>query len=198
MTAATTISGRDIGSDAVEEIRERLTQKQIDSLISKKQKPLYDSVVIAGNGIGALCFAARLARSEEFRGKVTIIAPPVVETRRLLDGVSMRGLAADYICQALGITHSQLIYQITGHASGRPVCNRITTSMAYEDKDGWKFSKHGTFLGSSRGSTKPVIYGARNSRTTAGMWELMQDLDIEYIPERMCAALFGIGHLDEA
>ena len=57
--------------------------------------------------------------------------------------------------------------------------------MAFETKDGWKFTKHGTWLGGDKGSDKPIIYGARNSRTTAGMWELMQGLDINYIEERV-------------
>ena len=88
MTAAATSFKRDFSSEAIEEIRQRVTQKQIKALTVKGKNPLYDSVVIAGNGIGALCFAARLARSDAFRGKVTIIAPPINETRRLIDGVS--------------------------------------------------------------------------------------------------------------
>ena len=53
----------------------------------------YDSAVIAGNGIGALAFAGWLAQSPLFEGKVTVVAPPVVESRRLINGVSLRGRA---------------------------------------------------------------------------------------------------------
>ncbi len=35
----------------------------------------YDSVVIAGNGIGAQVFAAQLAKNPQFEGKVTLVAP---------------------------------------------------------------------------------------------------------------------------
>lgn len=176
------IFDKDWGSPSVDVARARSTRKFVDGFLSRSHKPKYDCVVVAGNGIGALSFAARLARSPEFQGKVTMIAPPIKESRRLIDGVTLRGKAADYISAALGVTHKQLIEKITGDDTGKASCHRVTTAMVYQKGSEWECRKSAPWLGDHSGSDKPVLYGARNSRTTGGMWELMQGLGIEYIP----------------
>ena len=75
----------------------------------------YDSAVIAGNGIGALAFAGWLAQSPLFEGKVTVVAPPVVESRRLINGVSLRGRGIDFMSAALDI-HRRLLEGMSGSA----------------------------------------------------------------------------------
>src|SRR5438552_6446049 len=65
-------------------------------------KPLYDSVVVVGgHGITSHTFAARLARSPEFAGRVVLAGPSPVEDRRLKAGVSLRGSACDFLAYAL-------------------------------------------------------------------------------------------------
>lgn len=182
MSGESVFFDKDWGAASVDFDRARATRKYVDQFLSRSNKPKYDCVVVAGNGIGALCFAGRLARSAEFQGKVTLIAPPIKESRRLIDGVSLRGRAADYISAALGVTHKQLIQQITGDDTGKADCHRVKATMAYPKNGGWECAKDAPWLGGGSGSDNPVIYGARNSRTTAGMWELMGDLGIEYIP----------------
>ncbi|MCK5755109.1 MAG: hypothetical protein KAH46_20635, partial [Mycobacterium sp.] len=76
--------------------------------------PSYDSVVIAGNGIGAQTFAAQLAKHPRFGGKVTLVSPPAQESRRLINGVSLRGVAADFLSSAVGVDHATLLQAATG------------------------------------------------------------------------------------
>src|ERR1700752_1964083 len=69
----------------------------------------YDSAVIAGNGIGALAFAGWLAQSPLFEGKVTVVAPPAVESRRLINGVTLRGRCVDFMSGALDTTLDEIL-----------------------------------------------------------------------------------------
>src|ERR1700747_1616408 len=70
---------------------------------------VYDSAVVAGNGIGALAFAGWLAQSPLFEGKVTVVAPPVVESRRLINGVTLRGRGIDFMSAALDTTLDEIL-----------------------------------------------------------------------------------------
>lgn len=168
----------------VESVQRRVTKR-----VRSTGKPQYDSVVIAGNGIGALTFAARLARSAEFRGNVTVVAPPVVESRRLINGVSLRGLAADYISQALGCTHTDLLKSISAYVAGKPASFRQTATMATpKGQSDYGFSQLGTWQGGATGLNRPLLYGARNTRVVAGMWELMQDLGIAHVADKAISA----------
>src|ERR1700761_6106509 len=90
----------------------------------------YDSAVIAGNGIGALAFAGWLAQSPLFEGKVTVVAPPVVESRRLINGVTLRGRAIDFMASALDTTLDDILEVMSGSAETPPVCYRQTAAMA--------------------------------------------------------------------
>ena len=97
-----------------------------------RNRPVYDSVVIAGGkGITAWTLAARLARSDEFAGRVVVAGPPVEESRLLRNGVSLRGAAADFIGYALQCSRAEFIRHIAGpQAAGQPVATRQTTAMA--------------------------------------------------------------------
>ena len=55
-----------------------------------EERPRYDSVVIRGNGVGAMTLAGRLARSRSFAGKVVVAAPKPVESRKLVNGCTLR------------------------------------------------------------------------------------------------------------
>ncbi len=134
----------------------------------------YDSVVIAGNGIGAQVFAAQLAQNPRFAGNVSIVAPPLVESRRLINGVSLRGLAADFIGEALGVSHERLLRDIAGPGP-LPVAHRQTAAMAYESNGTWRFTRPGAWQGGARGTREPVIYGIRNSRLVGGIREILEN-----------------------
>src|SRR5580693_8928709 len=92
----------------------------------------YDSAVIAGNGIGALAFAGWLAQSPLFEGKVTVVAPPVVETRRLINGVSLRGRGVDFMSAALNTSLDDILEVVSGSADAPPVSYRQTAAMAVQ------------------------------------------------------------------
>src|ERR1700741_2731500 len=80
-----------------------------------------DSAVIAGNGIGALAFAGWLDQSPLFEGKVIVVAPPVVESRRLISGVTLRGRAIDFMSAALDTTLDDILEVTSGSADAPPV-----------------------------------------------------------------------------
>src|SRR5271154_7535103 len=103
----------------------------------------YDSAVIAGNGIGALAFAGWLAQSPLFEGKVTVVAPPVVESRRLINGVTLRGRCIDFISAALNTTLNEILEVMSGSGDVAPVSYRQTAAMATQQGSSWRFTKRG-------------------------------------------------------
>jgi hypothetical protein len=166
--------------------RNEYVGRLVDRFVDRRKgfSSTYDSVVIAGNGIGAQVFAAQLAHHPRFEGKVAIVAPPMVENRRLINGVSLRGLAADFIGEALGVTHERLLRDIAGPGP-LPVANRQTASMAYQKKGTWHFTRRGSWQGGARGGTKPVVYGIRNSRLVGGIRELLDERVVIFHNEKV-------------
>src|SRR6201987_4234787 len=156
----------------------------------------YDSAVIAGNGIGALAFAGWLPQSPLFEGKVTVVAPPVVESRRLINGVTLRGRAIDFMATALDTTLDDILQVMTGSADSPPVCYRQTAAMALQKGQSWGFGKRGQWQNGLR-DNRPIAYGLRNSRVVGGMRELASKLPIEFVDEKVESAShlrsFGAG-----
>jgi hypothetical protein len=148
---------------------------------------VYDSAVIAGNGIGALGFAGWLAQSPLFEGKVTVVAPPVVESRRLINGVTLRGRAIDFMSAALDTTLDDILEVTSGSAVAAPVAYRQAAAMAIQQGSSWRFSKRGQWQ-NALAAERPIAYGVRNSRVVAGMRELASKLPIEFVDERVESA----------
>lgn len=173
--------------------RELKRGDSVDTFIQRRIKPgapRHDSVVVAGNGIGALTFAATLARDPRMEGRVTVVAPPIEESRRLINGVSMRGLAADFLCHALGVDHDEFLDAV-GTPGRRPVAHAQTVSFAEKERDGsYSFTPPGAWQGVMNTSNE-LLWGVRNSRVTAGMTEFMQGLGIKWVEERAT----GLDHL---
>src|SRR5438094_607521 len=162
------------GPDAV---RSRFVEHFVDGHLPARQRPVYDSVVIAGGkGITAWTLAARLARSPEFAGRVVVAGPPVEETRQLRNGVSLRGTAADFISYALACPQAAFIRRIIGpQAAGQPVAARQTAAMVRIDPStgAASFSHRTTWQGGRHGLGRPIMYGARNSRVANAVRELL-------------------------
>jgi hypothetical protein len=147
----------------------------------------YDSAVVAGNGIGALAFAGWLAQSPLFEGKVTVVAPPVAESRRLINGVSLRGRGIDFMSAALDTTLDDILEVTSGSADAPPVSYRQTAAMAVQQGRSWRFTKRGHWQ-NALAAERPISYGLRNSRVVAGMRELASKLPIEFVDERVESA----------
>src|ERR1700739_4447490 len=147
----------------------------------------YDSAIIAGNGIGALAFAGWLAQSPLFEGKVTVVAPPVVESRRLINGVTLRGRAVDCMSAALNTTLDDILEVMSGSSETPPVCYRQTAAMAIQRGTSWRFGKRGQWQNGLPDS-RPIAYGLRNSRVVGGMRELASKLPIEFADEKVESA----------
>jgi hypothetical protein len=147
----------------------------------------YDSAVVAGNGIGALAFAGWLAQSPLFEGKVTVVAPPVVESRRLINGVTLRGRAVDFMSTALDTTLDDILEVMSGSSEMPPVCYRQTAAMAIQRGASWRFGRRGQWQ-NGLPDNRPIAYGLRNSRVVGGMRELASKLPIEFVDEKVESA----------
>jgi hypothetical protein len=161
---------------AADEVRHRHVQGVLDELLPGGGAPVHDSVVIAGGkGITAWTLAARLARSEQFAGRVVVAGEPVAETRQLVNGCSMRGTSADWLCYALGVPQARLIRQIAGpNFAGQPVATKQLTTMARPGVAGrWEMGPTASWQGGRRGLGRPVMYGGRNSRMANAIRELL-------------------------
>src|SRR5580693_6011723 len=128
----------------------------------------YDSAVIAGNGIGALAFAGWLAQSPLFEGKVTVVAPPAAESRRLINGVTLRGRGIDFMSAALNTNLDEILKGMAGSADSPPVAYRQAAAMAIQSGSSWRFSRRGQWQ-NALAANRPIAYGLRNSRVVGGM-----------------------------
>lgn len=150
--------------------------------------PVYDSVVIAGSGIGALTFAGRLVQDPRFAGKVTIVAPEAQESRRLIQGVNLRGFGADFMAAAVGTTHAGLVREFAS-AHLNPVCHRQTVGLARRRAGKWELeSGPAPWLGGHKGSVAPSAYGFRNGRVTAGLASLLASRPVRFVSEKVSSA----------
>lgn len=149
--------------------------KLIDRTVGTGSRPQYDSVVIAGAGFTASIMAARLARSEEFRGKVVLAGARAEETRQLKDGATLRGHGTDYICYALGVPQNAYVNALYGDiVDGRGVGTRNLVAITRKGKSGaYEVGRIAAFQGHRRGYPRALFYGARNSRMQGAIHELM-------------------------
>ena len=159
--------------------------KLLNRAVGRGSAPYYDSVVIVGAGFSATVMAARLARSEQFHGKVVLAGPRTEESRRLKDGSTLRGHGADYISYALNVPQYAFIDEVYGDIiDGRGVGTRQTLAMAKQGPSGsYGFSRITPWQGGRTGSSRPLFYGARNSRMQAAMYELMDRDGIIEVPD---------------
>ncbi|QUR69161.1 hypothetical protein [Mycobacterium spongiae] len=172
------------------DVRTRSRNENVDHYIKRyvsgSGHSAYDCAVIAGNGIGAQVFAAQLAKHPRFEGRVTMVAPPNNESRRLINGVSLRGLAADFIASALGTDHAGLLAQIAAPGPA-PVAHRQTAAMAVPDGHHWRFTRTGAWQGGRRGRAEPIVYGIRNTRLVGGISELLANRAVTVINEKVAS-----------
>jgi len=159
--------------------------KLLDRTVGTGSRPQYDSVVIVGAGFSASLMAARLARSEQFRGRVVLAGPRTEESRRLKDGATLRGHGTDYICYALGVPQNAYVDALYGDiVDGRGVGTRNLVGMVRKGRGGaYEFGPIAAFQGKHRGYPRPLFYGARNSRMQAAIHELMDREGIIEVPE---------------
>jgi len=159
--------------------------KLVDRAAGTGSRPYYDSVVIAGAGLTATVMAARLARSEQFHGKVVLAGPRSEESRRLKDGATLRGHGADYMCYALGVPQYAFVDALYGDiVDGRGVGTRLLVNMSKRGRSGaFEFGRTFPVMGGYPGTSRPLFYGVRNSRVQAAMHEFMDPAGVIEVPE---------------
>ena len=148
------------------------------------ERPRYDSVVIRGNGVGALTLAGRLARSQSFAGKVVVAAPKPVESRKLINGCTLRSRSIDYYAAAFATTRKDVLEAIFGarhpeaeaHQQFGSICSpRADGSFVLENCKPW--------MNSSAQGGRPMAYGTRNGRLVGALGELLAPLPHVWVPE---------------
>lgn len=159
--------------------------KLVERAVGAGSRPYYDSVVIVGAGFTASVMAARLARSEQFHGKVVLAGPRSEESRRLKDGATLRGHGTDYICYALGVPQYAFVDALYGNiVDGRGVGTRLLSAMTKKGSSGaFEFGRTIPVMGGHTGAPRPLFYGVRNSRVQAAIYELMDRGGVIESPE---------------
>ena len=128
-------------------------------------QPSYDSVVIRGTGIGATTLAVRLARSEEFAGRVVLAGPRTQPSPRLVGGCTLRARALDYVALALGRPRQALIDELYGSeaTARRAATFRQVALVARDAGSQATLGRQGTWSRSARESPlDAVAFGIRN------------------------------------
>ncbi len=128
----------------------------------------FDSVVVRGTGIGALTFAARMARVPALEGRVTLVGDRVKESRRLINGVTLRARALDYLAAAFGCMPEDVLGRALGARAAAAATYAQEVSSATRDDDMF-VSSRARFM---KSPGPPLTFGMRNSRLNAVLHEL--------------------------
>ena len=151
---------------------------------------LYDSIVINSNGIGAITFAARMARDPAFAGKVVVAAKPVVESRRLDDGCTLRARSIDYYAAANGVSREAVLTSIFGTDWRAAETDRQRAALCVRGADGRgrEIVNPVTFMEAGvvkpdRAPFVPFAYGIRNSRLAGALNDLARASGVQFVHE---------------
>jgi hypothetical protein len=143
------------------------------------ERPRYDSVVVRGNGIGALVFAARLGRSGAFEGRVVLAGPAVKQDRRLIGGLTLRSRALDYYAAAYGRDRQQLLDRIFGADAKRAATDRQVGSYCVRRPDGsFEIVRPQPWLSSDEFEGRPLAFGVRNSHLAGCLEQCTRELGV--------------------
>ncbi|MGV8995478.1 MAG: hypothetical protein ACOH12_00855 [Parvibaculaceae bacterium] len=150
----------------------------------------YDSVIVNSTGIGAIVFAARMARDPRFAGRVIVAAPPVKETRRLTEGCTLRARTLDYCAYANGTTREAVLAKIYGPDCKQAVTDRQIAALCYPDTDARNatLGPRVTFMQGDdakpdRTFNQPFAYGVRNSRFMGALNDLAGASGVQFVRE---------------
>jgi hypothetical protein len=144
------------------------------------ERPRYDSVVVRGNGIGALVFAARLGRSASLAGRVVLAGSPVAQDRRLIGGLTLRSRALDYYAAAFGQDRKTLLERLFGPQVLRASTNRLLGAFCLRRWDGsFEILRPQAWLSSEDCGGRPLAFGIRNSHLAGCLEQWTRDLGVE-------------------
>jgi hypothetical protein len=145
----------------------------MDASGDAREQPRYDSVVVRGNGIGALVFAARVARSRSLTGRVVLAGPPVAQDRRLIGGLTLRSRALDYYAAAFGTSRRALLEAVFGGLAARASTTRLFGGWGVLRPDGrMEIVRTQVALESGECGGRPLSFGVRNAHL-AGRLEVL-------------------------
>lgn len=150
-----------------------------------KEQPAYDSAVILGNGIGALCVAARLARSQRFAGKLLLVGKPPVESRRLINGLTLRSRGLDYIAASLGVSRSEFVSALfEGREREFASTHQWAARFSRDPAGQYRLGKHGEWMSRWNHQGRTLSFGMRNSRLVQTIYRFMEGLPFEWKDQR--------------
>lgn len=127
------------------------------------EKPNFDSAVIYGSGIGALTCAGRLARSQTFKGKVTIAGNYPESKTKLINGCTLRARSLEYFSAALGVAPKTILGALFGDRVDEAVTYRQEFGMFGANSSGeYHEVKRVPFM-PEHADKRPYAFGVRNS-----------------------------------
>jgi hypothetical protein len=145
------------------------------------ERPRFDSVVVRGNGVGALVLAARLARTDALKGRVRIAAPRPVESRRLVNGCTLRARSLDYYGAALGCTPASLVEALFGARAEVAEARAQRVCLAREEAPGrFALGAITRWMGADHDSDPVVSYGLRNGHLVGLLAERVAALGVPF------------------
>lgn len=155
--------------------------------VSVRRPSAYDSIVVNSNGVGAITFAARMARDPEFAGRVVVVAKPVVESRRLNDGCTLRARSVDYYAAANGVSREAVLKATFGSdwRQAETDCQRAGIGVPDATDKSVALGPVIKFMDAAstkadRTAHQPLAYGIRNSRLVAALNDLAKDSGVEF------------------
>jgi len=147
------------------------------------EAPQFDSVIVRGNGIGALTFSGRLARSESLGGRVVIASPPVRQSPKLIGGCTLRSRSLDYFSAAFAIPKKQILERLFGQRIEVATTRAQRFSIFRRAVDGsYGGLKYGEFMPRRRDG-RALAYGVRNFQLVATLAELLEESGVQQFSE---------------
>jgi hypothetical protein len=152
--------------------------------LGQEGRPRYDSIVVRGNGVGAMTLAGRLARSRALAGRVVVAAPRPEESRRLVNGCTLRARSVDYYAAAFATTRERVLETIFGPRWPEAEAHRQYASVCTRRSDGsFRLENRKPWMDSRDHGGRALAYGTRNGRLVGALAELLGELPHQWVPE---------------
>lgn len=132
--------------------------------------------IIVGGSVAGLTLAARLARQR--RGRTVLFAPPIVESRRLVSGCTLRQSGLHLLATSFGCSPGALVDRITG---GRGLFSRMRMCVGRARPDGSLRFDDAFDIHDTGSVTRPLGLSTRHGQILVGLRRSLAGLDVEIV-----------------
>lgn len=140
----------------------------------------FDSAVVRGNGVSALTCAARLARSDAFRGRVVVASERPTEMPKLINGCTLRARSLDYFSAAFGVSPDAVLQEVFGGRAADAASHTQRFGLFRPTKSGrFETIRQADFMPRTKGR-RVWAYGVRNSRLAGALATLLDGCGVTW------------------